>query len=625
MPYGYNGKILHVNLTTRSWEVEEPDEQFYRTYWGGGVLASYYLLKDVKPETDPLGEDNVLVFALSVLTGAPLSGFSRYTVSAKSPLTGGFAESEAGGYFGPELKFAGYDAVVIKGKADKPVYLWIKDGNVEIRDAGHLWGMENAEVMDTIRDEMDDKKIRIASIGQAGENLSPIACVSNNLVHFNGRCGMGAVMGSKNLKCIAARGEASSIEYADPEGLKAVAKWHRKAISEHMPNVNLGKNGTPMHVMTLQGQGILPTRNWQEGVFEGAENIGLPGYNEILTGRGTCYRCSVACKRDVEIDSKWDYDKRYGGPEFETLGAVGSQCGVSDLGAVVKMHERCGAYGFDTVSAGQTIAWAMELFERGILTADDCDGRVVKFGDGEGMLWLLEQMKEGKGLGKILALGSSKASKVIGRGSEEFVCTVKGQEPGTHDPRNKNSLALAFAVSPTGADHIECPHEVAFQGDAVKLIKPLGLLESPTINTLEPAKIRFFKIGQLSWGMNNMIGVCNYVVAPIFALSYSKLVEAIRVITGWETSLYELMNATERGFNMHRVFNNRMGWGREDDKVFKRLHNALAEGAAAGHKIEEKAFNEAIDLYYDMMGWDENGVPRKGKLAELGLYWLMED
>jgi len=621
MPYGYNGKVLHVNLTSRAWEVEEPDETFYRRYFGGGSLASYYMLRRMKPGTDALGPGNLLVFSASVLTGAPLSGMVRYTVAAKSPLTGAFGESEAGGYFGPELKYAGFDAITITGAADKPVYLWINGGRVEIRDAGFLWGSDNAATQDAIRLAHGDKKIRVASIGPAGEALSPLACVINNLLHANGRCGMGAVMGSKKLKAIACRGSKEPYEYADPARLAELVKWHAETIRTHLPSVNMGKLGTPMNVPVLQTQGILPTRNWREGVFEGAEKLGNEAYAALQTGRGTCHKCAVACKRKVKIEGQMD--ERYGGPEYETLAAFGSLCGVADLPAVIRAQERCNAWGFDTIGAGGAIAFAMECFEHGILGPDDCEGRVVRFGDAEGMLWLLERMKDQIGLGAILAQGVARAAKIIGRGAERYASTVKGMSPGVHDPRGKTGVALGFALSPTGADHAECPHDVAFQGENWRLLAPLGQLGAPKLREMSPEKVSFFKAGQLTWAMNNTLGICNFVIRPIFSLTYEKLCEAIKAVTGWETSLQELMLGAERSVVLARMFNLREGFGAKDDTLFARLHQSLPDGPAKGARIDETEFAKAVGLYYEMMGWDENGRPRPGKLYDLGLSWLV--
>ena len=624
MPYGYNGKILHVNLNDSSYEIEEPSEEFYRTYVGGGGLTSYYLLKDLKPGTDPLGPDNILIFAGSVVTGAPLSGFSRYTVSAKSPLTGAFAETEAGGYFGPELKFSGYDAVVIKGKAEKPVYLWINEGDVEIRDAGAIWGLENADTRDKIREEVGESKARVASIGGAGERLVLLSNVMNEMKHANGRTGMGAVMGSKNLKAIACRGESKNISFSDPEKVKELVSWHSKRIKEHQPNINFSKFGTPMFVVALNNGGILPTRNFREGTFEGAEKIGVPGLETVLKRSGTCYRCTVGCKRVVEMEAPYELDPKYGGPEYEALAAFGSFCGVDDIGAVCKANEQCNRYGLDCIGVGATIAFAMECFEEGILTESDNDGKKVLFGDAAGMLDLVEKINSREGLGDILAQGVKRAAEKIGNGADAFAFTIKGQELPMHDPRGKTGVGLSYALSPTGADHIETPHDGSFVGDGLNFIKPLGILEAPEPTKLDEAKVRFFKQGQLSWSMTNLLGICNFTAAPVLALKFEKIVEAVRAITGWETNLYEIMQATERSEVMMRIFNNREGFTPDDDKLFRRLHEPLPEGASKGQYIDPEDLEKAIKFYYEIMGWDENGKPTRAKLWDLKLEWLPE-
>lgn len=622
MPDGYNGKILHVNLTSQSYEIEKPTETFYRTYLGCSNLASYYLLKNLKPGVDPLGPDNVLIFACSVVTGAPLSGFSRFTVAARSPLTGGFGEAEAGGYFGPELKFSGFDAVIIQGKAPKPVYLWLNNGQVEFRDAGAIWGKDNGETLDIIRKEVGDSKVRVASIGPAGERMVLFANVMNELSHANGRTGMGAVMGSKNLKAVACRGDSKNLNFAHPQRVKELVSWHNKRIKEHLPNQNMSKYGTPIFVVALNKAGILPTRNWRETVFGGAEKIGVPGLEKILKRHGTCYRCAVGCKRVVETDDPYNVNPRYGGPEYETLAAMGSLCGVDDLDAVAKANELCNRYGLDTIGTGAVIAFAMECFEKDVLTPADADGRKIVFGDAEGMLWLLEQIAGRQGLGDLLAQGVKRAAEKIGAASHPYAFTIKGQEIPLHDPRGKTGVGLSFALSPTGADHIETPHDTTFTGDAVKLIAPLGIFDPVEPLALDEAKVRFFKQGQLTWGLNNVLGVCNFVVAPLFALSYEKLVEAVQAITGWETSLWELLRATERSVVMARSYNNREGFSFEDDRLFRRLHDPIPDGPSKGQRIDPDQMKKAIRLYYEMMGWDKKGRPLPAKLYDLNLDWL---
>src|SRR5512136_517794 len=365
MPNGYNGKILRVDLNRASIHVEEPHENLYCRYLGGGTLALHYLLNELKPKTDPLGPENILVFAGSVISGTPATGLSRFSVAAKSPLTEGFGEAEAGGWWIPELKFAGYDAIVIKGKVQRPVYLWIHEGVAEIRDAGHLWGMFTKETQEEIRKELGDERIRIASIGPAGERRVKCSCILNDLKHANGRTGLGAVMGSKNLKAIAVRGK-KKMEVADEESVKRLTKWLKDTYEE--PHFSLGNLGTARLTGMLSEQGILPTFNFREGSFEGAEAIsGETMSKTILVRRGTCYGCFVRCKREVQVTEPYSVDPIYGGPEYETVAAFGSMCGIDDLKAISYANQLCNAYGLDTISTGSLISFAMECYEKGIL------------------------------------------------------------------------------------------------------------------------------------------------------------------------------------------------------------------------------------------------------------------
>lgn len=551
MAYGYNGRILYVDLKNRTSEVKEPDERWYRTYFGGTGIIGEILLSEVSPDVDPLGPDNVLIFACSVVTGVPISGFNRYAVGAKSPLTGGFARSEAAGFFGPELKFAGFDAIVIRGAATEPVYLWINDGQVEIRDASTLWGLDNSETLESLRELTGEKKVRVVSIGPAGERLVSYSCLQNDLEHFNGRTGMGAVMGSKKLKAIAVRGTEKMV-VADPDKVKEIAQWHRERIKTHPPNVGLNKFGTPGLVQGVNAGGFLPTRNFKEGQFEGAEKLAAGNYHDtIFHSRGTCYQCTVACKRKVQLDDP-DYplDKRFGGPEYETLAAFGSMLAIDNLPAVAYANQLCNLLGLDTISTGCTIAFAMECYEKGILTQEDTGGRSIGFGDADAMIWLIRQIAARDGIGDVLSMGVKRAAEKIGRGSEKYAFHIKGQELGLHDGRGKTGMALGFALGATGGDHIETPHDVAFQGEGISKLFPMGLLDPVDPLKTDAAKVRFFYIGQKAWGLNNLLGVCNFCSVPIGAMTFTRLVEAVQAITGWEVSLYELMlGVDERSHN----------------------------------------------------------------------------
>jgi len=622
MPYGYNGKVLHVDLSKNAWYVETPSEKWYRTYMGGSAFASYYLLKMVKPGIDPLSADNVLVFATSVICGAPLSGYNRYTVAAKSPLTGGFGESEAGGYFGPELKFAGFDAVVITGKAAKPVYLFIHDGEVEIRDAESIWGLDNYQTLEKLELELADKKIRAATIGPAGERLIRFANVTNDLEHFNGRTGMGCVMGSKNLKAVVARGR-NKPPLADSKKVGEVARWHNQRIKSHPPNVGLSAMGTSGLVKGLNAGGILPTRNFKYGTFDQWEKISWDSIKkEIYHSAGTCYMCSVKCKRRVKSDDEtYPLDERFGGPEYESIAALGSNLMNGNIKAVAWATQLCNLYGMDTISAGNMIAFIMECYEAGIIDKNDLDGRTAQWGDDRLICRLVGQIGDRQGIGDILAEGMVRAAQKIGNGADQYAFHIKGNDLPLHDGRGKTGMAMGFALSSTGADHVESPHDVAFQGEGYNALSAVGITEPVRPLDTDADKVRFFKLGQLSWGINNLLSICNFCSVPIHAMTYHNLVQSVRAITGWDTSLFELLRASERSMVMSRLFNVREGMGAKDDRVIDRWHEPMPEGPLAGKKIDRDEFKQAIQLYYQMMGWDREGRPTSAKLAELSLGW----
>ncbi len=627
MPFGYNAKVLRIDLSTKKIDVESPSESFYRTHMGGGCLSLAYLLQELRPGTDPLGPENVLVFASGVLSGIPMSGMTRYTVAARSPLTGGFGESEAAGYWGPELKHAGFDTIVIKGKAEKPAYIWIHNGEVEIKDASHFWGTDTGTAQEYIRRELGDNLIRIALIGQAGENLVRYACVVNNLGHVNGRTGMGAVMGSKNLKGIAVRG-TQKLGIADPDGLRRISHSLAEAIKTHPNEQTYQKLGTPSAILPLDKQGILPTRNFTRSQFEGAGKISGETMEETISvGNGTCYACTVRCKRKVSSRGRYEISPDYGGPEYETIASLGSCLDIDDLEAVAKGHELCNRYSLDSISTGMSIAFAMECFENGLLTGEDTDGLELKFGNAEAMIEMIERIAFRRGVGDLLAEGVKQAAEKLGDPAKKYALHIKGQEVPLHDPRGKFGVGLGYAVSPTGADHLEATHDPQFQqrSPALESLAPLGVLEP--VSTLEagPQKVRLFRHAQLIWNLWNSLGICYFVAQPPWALSLDEVVKTVRCVTGWETSLFELMQLSDRSMAMARIFNLREGFGREDDTWPERLFEPLPDGPNKGQTFTKEDLEKTKDLYYEMMGWHkENGKPTRGKLIELNLEWLAE-
>jgi aldehyde:ferredoxin oxidoreductase len=640
MFHGYNGKILHVDLTNKQFNIEEPNETFYRKYMGGSALAMYYLLKEMPAGVDPLGPDNVLVLALSVLTGAAISGQSRMTAAAKSPLTGAIGDSQGGGFWPAELKFAGFDAIVIKGKSEKPVYLSINNGNFELRDASHLWGKITGEAETTIREELGDSKTEVLQIGPAGEKGVRFAGIFSMSNRANGRTGMGAVMGSKNLKAIAVRGKKRP-SVADKAGLSKLAKWGAANLA-NSDIAGLGKYGTAETTGANQSSGTLPTYNYNSGVFDGWEPIdGTTMYDTILRGaadgkqdrlgRDTCYACTVRCKRVVEItEGAYKVDPKYGGPEYETTSTFGNYCAIDDLAAISKANELCNKYGMDTISCGATISWAFEAFNEGKLTLEDTDGLDLTWGNAESMVKLTEKIAKREGFGDLLAEGSERAAQKIGRGTEAYLITFKGQEAPAHMPRVKRSLAVVYATNAYGADHQTHEHDPAIEDDFeyyAERMAVLGFSEAQAPRSLGAEKIRFAAVSQRMYSAMDCLNLCQFVYGPAWQLyGPTDMVELVRSVTGWEdVSFDELQKVGEMRLNMMRAFNAREGFDRKDDVLPEKLFKPLKGGVSDGWKIDRTEFESALDVYFKLCGWDvETGIPTKSKLDDLDLGWVAD-
>ncbi len=624
MPFGYVGKVLRVDLTAKRLEVEEPAEEFYRTYMGGYGFGSYYLLREMKKGVDPYSPDNILVFASGVMTGVPLSGMCRYVVCSKSPLTEAFGESDAAGYFGPELKRSGFDAIVITGRSEKPVYLYIENGNAELRDASSIWGLETKEAYDKIKEETA-KGTRIALIGPAGERGIRYSCITNELRHFNGRNGLGAVMGSKRLKAIAVCG-SGSIPLRDPEGIRNLVKRFEEIKKDHPITKTLYEFGTSATVLANNAGGILPTKNFRMGVFDGAERISGKAMNEsILIGRENCYACTVKCKRVVSVP-ELGVIPEYGGPEYETIGAMGSLCMVDDIKVVALANQLCNAYGLDTISTGATIAFAMECYENGIIDRKDTDGIELYFGNKDALIAMIHKIAKQEGFGAVLAEGVIRASKIIGRGAERFAFAVKKQEIPLHEPRGKYMIGLGYAVCEHGADHMTVGHDPMLSSKeqyTFKGIAPFGILEPTSPVQFVPQKIRTFCYLYAWWNFFDAAGICKFVVVPRSVMPVNMVIEALSCATGWETSLFEVLKVGERIAVLSRLFNLREGVTAQEDSLPERFFEPLENGPLAGQKINKEDFERAKLLYYDMMGWNEKGVPRESKLYELGLDWAV--
>jgi aldehyde:ferredoxin oxidoreductase len=593
--YGYWNKILHVNLTERRTWVEEPGDAFFRHYGGGRGFIAHYLLKHVPKGADPLGPQNVLVFAPGVLTGAPVPGAGRHSVGAKSPLTGGFGESEAGGFWGAELKRAGWDAIVVYGASPTPVYLWINEGQVEIRDASHLWGKITGDVQDAVLAEVGDPRARVTTIGPAGENLVRFACVANELNEVAGRTGMGAVMGSKKLKAIAVRGK-TSVKIADPKGLLAVAKWVSGTMDEKHRAFHEFGTGAAMQGKSLEGG--MPTLNYRLGSFEKTAQVdAIAVRDQMRVKMEACYACSVRCKKVVHIEKKeeaareahetlyggkgkvgfdplgrYRVDPRYGGPEYESLAAMGVNLGIDDVVAITKSNEMCNYLAMDTVSLGSTLAWAMECFEKGILTLEDTGGVPVKFHDADGVIKLVEMIAYRQGtIGELLAEGSQRAAKKLGRGSEKFLTTVKGMEMAMHDPRHMPVMRASYLMAPTGGDHMR---------------------QSGNRN-----------------GVRNQIGLCHFL-----AYEDDQTLTILNTVTGWNATQDEVVTTAHRGLTLARLYNLREGFTRADDRLPERFSEPLPKHAGLTREQQDKIVTD----YYVEYGWDpQTGVPTQETIRRL--------
>lgn len=613
MENGFKGRMLRVNLNTEKISFETIKETFYRRHFGGRGLISYVLLNELKPKIDPLGPENKLIFSCGPVTGAPISGSGRNSVGAKSPLTGVYGEAEVGGYWGAELKRAGFDAIIVEGKASNPVYLWIKDQKVELMDASGVWGFEIKKAQEKIRDDLGEKTVKVAQIGPGGEKKVLYACIINDLNHAAGRCGMGAVMGSKNVKAIAVKGTGKVVVHK-PKRLRKLAQWMIKNVDSVAGALHTYGTGVGMDAMEETGN--LPIRNFRDGDFSEVDKISAETIKkDVSVGMGTCYACAVACKKEVKVDEPWTVDPMYGGPEYETLASLGSNCGISDLKAICKANELCQKYAIDTISTGTTISFAMECYEHGLLTKKDTGGIDLSFGNADSMLKVIELIGEKRGLGLLLAKGTKRVAEKIGNGAEEFAVHVKGEEVPMHDPRLKRGEALGYAVSPTGADHVHNIHDTFLYPVLPKSYRSLGVLEAIPIEDFGPKKVRLFKYVSEWRTLNNFLTMCLFT-----PWSVTQKVEIVRAVTGWNTSAFELMKVVQRGNTLARIFNIREGFTEKDDWLPPRFFKPRTSGIMKA-EIDAEELQRAKLLYYDMMGWSETGVPKQSTLEELDIGW----
>ena len=622
MPHGYNDKVAHVDLTTGQVSVEQPGEQFFLTYLGGSALAAYYLLRDVPAGADALGPDNVLVIAPSVVTGAPISGLSRFNVSAKSPESGLIGDAQCGGHFGPQLKFAGFDALVVHGRADEPTYLWVHDDTVEIRPAARLWELETKETQEAIRAELGEPKAQIVQCGPAGRRGVRFANLTNNLHHFAGRTGMGAVMGSKNLVGVAAVGKRR-YSFADDERVKELARQGGDTFKASPGWQDFGENGTPILVGNNVNIENITTRNFREAVFDGVDGLKTDVFHStIFTKRDTCANCVMRCKQQVAVAEPWEVDEAYGGPEFETIGLMGSNLQIDDLKAVAKANEICNANGMDTISTGGLVAFAIECYENGVIGADDTGGLELRFGDGEVLVELTRRIAAREGIGDVLAEGFARAVEAFGPDSARYAVHVKGVGLPAHMPQVKKTMALMYSVNPFGPDHMSCEHDGMLNGCGPDIVA-LGIEGAVPFGEMNEQKVRYVVYTSYFYAVLDTLELCAFCFSPGGLYGYRDIEDIVTAVTGFPVNLWYLMKVGERRVNLLNAFNVREGVVPDLEALPDRVFEAFEKSATPGKQLDRAEITAAARSYHELMGWDPStGRPREGKLRELGLGWV---
>ena len=511
---------------------------------------------------------------------------------------------------------------MLTGSSNEPVFLWIHDGEAELRDAGSLWGQEVAPTIEAFKETTGDASLSMAAIGPGGERLVKFACIALDGRNFMGRTGLGAVMGAKKLKGIAVSGNRRPDVY-DKERISEMARWLRDNYKETLGTMQ--EMGTARGVVSINESGGLPTRNFREGSFEKVDGLtGRHMTDTILVGRESCYACPVRCKRVVEFQGEdYSVNRDYGGPEYETIAAFGSNCGVDDIKAVARANEICNANSVDTISAGMMIAGAMEAAEKGLLPKDLTSDLDLRFGSAKGMLTLLDMMVRRQGLGDILADGPGDLEGRIGPDAAACFLHVKGQPLPLHEPRFKSGMGVGYVVSPTGADHIHNMHDHMFTDETVPgfgPVKNMGILKGVDNLQLGPAKARLFVYMMLAKSVTNVLSLCLFMPYDM-----DMMVAQVKAATGWNVSNWELIKSSERSLNLARAFNSREGFTAEQDMLPDRFFLPLEGGPLKGQALDHKEFVDTRNLVYDMLGWDkETGSPLKWKLYELGLDWVAD-
>jgi len=603
---GYAGKIGWIDLTDGTIRVDDLEESVARKYLGGKGLGAYLLYSHLKPDIEAYDPDNILIFITGPLTGTTFPTVARSAVITKSPMTGTFMDSFSGAYFGPHMKYAGFDALIIVGKAERSSYLLVQNGKVSVISADQLWGLSTLETETRLKDEYVDQRPSIAAIGPAGENQVRFASIISEKRAY-GRGGAGAVMGSKNLKAVVLIGK-QKLKIANEDAFKEVNNRCRANIKTH-PMVGkegvFPKIGTMMTVALTQATGTLPTRNWQENTFDHAAQIDGHAFEKYIVRPRACFGCPIGCSRDSKVKLK-GAEIITEGPEYETMYAFGSHCEIKDPGVIIAADKLCDDYGMDTISCGSVIGFAMECFDKGLIHKKDTDGIDLSFGSGDAAIAVIHSIAKKEGFGKLLSEGVKRASMKIS-GSAEMAVHVKGLEPPGYDPRGMKGQALTYAVADRGACHMRSN---TIRTELLGLPEPVDRFEYE-------GKAQMVRDLQINYATFDCLVACAF---GGFAITHDDYAEAVAALTGWSFSVDELRRIAERAWNLTRLFNVREGFTKKDDALPRRLYTiSSTRGPSKGEVVEQAAFDKMLSEYYQIVGWDKNGIPTETKLKELGI------
>ena len=623
MKHGYTDNILSVDLSSGKIETLHPGGDFYRMYLGGSAIGSYFLLKETTADTGPLSKENIMIIAPGVTTGASVSGVSRCCITALSPLTNMVADSQAGGSIGPVIKRAGYDAIIIKGRAERLSYLLVDGNNATIEDAAMISGRSVSEARAVLLDKHGSKNTSMFQCGPAGERLVRFANIMSDTNDAFGRAGLGAVMGSKNLRAVVVKG-TGEVDFADAESLKELARAGAKRLTGSGFPETLRTYGTPGVVKPQAEGGNFATHNYSRGWHPDYMNLDGSTYEpRIGAGMTSCFGCVVSCRKRVKADAPYRLTDSLGGPEFETLGMLGANLDITDAAAVAKANEMCNNYGIDTITMGCVAGYMFECTERGLIRPEDTDGKQLGFGDPEALFWLIERIAERKGIGDTCAEGFDAMIKKFGEPTRSLAINIKGAGLAVHMPQVKPSLALMYAVCPIGPDHMSSEHDwlLASKSEASMGLGILGQEDAPSTSL---NKVRMTAYSQIYYSLLDALSLCMFCWGPGNLFSYRDLEDLMLFTTGWQMTMWELMKVGERRINMMRHINAKRGFTRQHDILPERLFEPLPDGPSKGRHVDRNAFNLMKDSYYGFMGWEPHtGNPGRAKMLELGLDWAL--